>query len=390
MDIPTLDKWAGIKGISLLGTGDFTHPEWLKILKENLEEAEYGLYKYKNTYFILTAEVSNIYFKAGKTRRIHNIIFAPSFEIAEEINKSLGEYGKLSSDGRPILSLEADRLVKKVSGISLDSFVVPAHIWTPHFSLFGSNSGFDKIEECFEGETSKIYALETGLSSDPPMSWRISSLDRMSLISNSDAHSPDKIGREANVFNKKFSYKELIEILRTRDAKRFLYTIEFFPEEGKYHYDGHRACNLRLSPGELKNVAQRCPNCGKKLTIGVLNRAQNLSDRPEKFILKDVPGFKSLVPLNEIIAQALNIGKDSVGVEREYQKLIGQFGSEFGILLEVSEKELLDKCNPRIAKGIVNVRIGNVKRIPGYDGVYGSIKVLEENIEEENKQLEFF
>jgi len=391
MDIPNLAATARIKGISLLGTGDFTHPEWFKILKRELEDAGGGLYRYKDTYFILTAEVSNIYFKAGKTRRVHNIIFAPDFEVAFEISKSIGEYGNLSSDGRPILSLESDRLVKKVREISRIAFIVPAHIWTPHFSLFGSNSGFDKIEECYEDETNFIYAMETGLSSDPPMSWRVSELDRISLVSNSDAHSPNKIGREANVFDKKFSYLELLDILKNRDSSRFLYTVEFFPEEGKYHWDGHRACNVRLSPDESKNVSNRCPNCGKKLTVGVLNRANLLSDRPEGFVLSGVPGYKSLVGLAEIISEALKVGSDSLTVEKEYRKLIGIFGSEFEILLEAPEEELLKNCPRMVALGIINARTGKVKKIAGYDGVYGRIKTLDNlETEESNKQLEFF
>ncbi len=391
IDLPNLSKWAGYKGISCLGTGDFTHPEWIDILEKELSGDEYGMYRFNNIYFILTAEVSNIYFKAGKVRKVHNMIFAPSFKIAREINKSLSEYGNLSSDGRPILKLECDRLVKKVSNISPEAFIVPAHIWTPHFSVFGSNSGFDKFEECFEGESDKIFALETGLSSDPSMSERASCLDRFSLISNSDAHSFTKLGREANVFNKKFTYRELIEILKTKDRSRFLYTIEFFPEEGKYYWDGHRPCEISLSPLESKNVFQRCPKCTKPLTVGVLSRCGALSDRKVDYIPKDPPAFKSLVPLIEIISEALLVGKESRAAEKEYLKLIGQFGSEFDILIDIPENDLVRNMNPRIAQGIINLRNNSIKKIPGYDGVFGKIKVLDggKNLPS-SKQMEFF
>jgi len=392
MDIEHLAKWAKIKGIDLLGTGDFTHPEWLSELKKNLAPVEYGVFEHNDTFFILTSEVSNIYFKAGKSRKIHNIIFAPSFEVVAEINKALSEYGDLYSDGRPILRLESDKLVKKILSVEKNCMIIPAHIWTPHFSLFGANSGFDSIEECFEEETPHIYALETGLSSDPAMNWRCSALDRLTLVSNSDSHSPKKIGREANIFNSKMNYLDIIETLKTKDKKRFLYTIEFFPEEGKYHWDGHRKCSLRLSPAESRKVNNICPTCGSKLTIGVMHRVEKLCDRDQNFVLDNSPGYKHMVPLAEIIAGALGIGAETVGVEKEYTKLIGIFGSEFNILLNVPEEELRKRCSPKVAVGILRTREGKIKVIPGYDDVYGEVKIFDGENEEETreKQLSFF
>ncbi len=390
MDIGHISNWARLKGINLMGTGDFTHPDWLRELKGKLANVEYGMYSHENIFYMLTAEVNNIYFKTGRTRKIHNIIFAPSFEVAEEINKMLSQYGKLFADGRPILSLECDRMVKGLTGINPDIFVVPAHVWTPHFGLFGANSGFDSIEECFEEQTGKIYALETGLSSDPAMNWRWSALDRFSLISNSDAHSASKIGREANVFKEKFGYKELIEILRAKDKSKFLYTVEFYPQEGKYHWDGHRKCNARLSPKEAKNLNYRCPKCGGRITVGVMHRVEKLGHREEGFVLENAPGFKNMIPLIEIIADALGMGVESQAVQREYNSLLAKVGSEFAILLELPEQKVEKECPPKIARGVLNARKGNVEVIPGYDGVYGKVRVFKGGEEKKEKQLELF
>jgi len=391
MDLEHLSRWAKIKGIDLLGTGDFTHPEWFDELKKGLEPVEYGLYKHGEMLFILTAEVSNIYFKAGRSRKIHNVIFAPSLEVVAEINKALLQYGNLYGDGRPILRLESDKLVRKILAIDKNCMIVPGHIWTPHFSLFGSNSGFDTIEECFEEQTENIYALETGLSSDPLMNWRWSALDKFTLISNSDSHSPKKIGREANVFKEKMGYKEIHQALKTKDKTKFLYTVEFFPQEGKYHWDGHRTCNQRLSPAEASKVNNTCPACGKKLTIGVLHRVADLSDREEDFALESAPGYKHMVPLAEIIAGALGIGTDTAGVEREYNKLINAFGSEFNILLNLQEGEIKSRCSPKIASGILRTRQGKLEVIPGYDGVYGEVRIFDGKDEVAGeKQLSFF
>jgi len=389
MDIGHLSEWARIKGINMLGTGDFTHPEWLKELKENLEESEYGIYTHKGIDYVLSAEVSNVYFKNGRVRKVHNVLIAPSFAVAEDINKMLSEHGRLEADGRPTLSLECDKMVKALLKISGDIMIIPAHIWTPHFGALGSNSGFDRIEECFGGECIHITALETGLSSNPPMNWRLSALDKYSLVSNSDAHSPSKIGREANVFDKKIGYKELRDALRKKDKKRFMYTIEFFPEEGKYHWDGHRKCGARLSPEEAAKINYRCPTCGKKLTIGVMNRVGQLADRPEGFTPEDAPGYKSLIPLVEIIADAMEVGRESVAVGREYNALIRRLGSEFGILLFIPKEEIMEKCPPKIARGVINAREARVSVVPGYDGVYGKITIFDPGDKEE-KQLTFF
>ena len=339
MDLENLDKWAKIKGIKILGTGDFTHPEWLKNLKEKLEPAEPGLYKLKDqdkTRFVLTAEISCIYSKNNKVRKIHIIVFSPSFEICEKINAHLGWIGNLKSDGRPILGLDAKELAKIVLESSQDCLIVPAHLWTPWFSIFGSKSGFDSLEECFEEYTKYIYAGETGLSSDPEMNWKISDLDKITLISNSDAHSPRKLGREANVFDTELSYFAIADAIKSKDPKKFLYTIEFFPEEGKYHYDGHRACDVSLSPQESKKYNNICPNCGKPLTLGVLNRIEELADRKEGIKPTQAIPFKSLIPLEEIIASVLGQGTGTKRVIKEYDNLIKKFCNEFEILLNTS------------------------------------------------------
>lgn len=391
MDVENLSKWAKLKGIKLLGTGDFTHHLWLEELKSKLEDLGNGLYIYKDVYFILTAEVSNIYTKNGKTYRIHNIIFAPSFKSVDKINQILSRYGNLSSDGRPILGLDAERLAEIIFDIDQNCFIVPSHIWTPWFSLFGSMSGFDRIEDCFGKQTSKIFALETGLSSDPAMNWRLSCLDRFSLISNSDSHSPSKIGREANVFNCELNYFSIKEALQKKDKNKFLYTIEFFPEEGKYHFDGHRLCKIRLSPKETKQYKGICPKCGKPVTVGVLNRVEQLADREENFIPSNAIPFKNLIPLDEIIAEAKGLKKGSTAVTNEYFNLVSQFKTEFDILLKLPENEILEKISPRIAEGILRVRNSKVKIEAGYDGEYGVISIFNnEEDKPKQEQLSFF
>lgn len=385
MDLENLDKWARIKGIKVLGTGDFTHPDWFKNLKEKLEPAESGLFKLRNsdsqTRFILTSEISCIYSKRGKVRKIHILIFAPSFEIVEKINIHLGWLGNLKADGRPILGLDAKELAKIVLNTSGDCLIVPAHLWTPFFSIFGSRSGFDSIEECFEDYSKYIYAGETGLSSSPDMNWRLSAMDKITLISNSDAHSAQKIGREANVFDgNELNYQSIINAIKYRGATpvnlRLIYTIEFFPEEGKYHYDGHRLCGISLSPDESKKYNNICPNCGRPLTIGVLNRVEQLADRPEGFKPENAIPFKSLVPLAEIIADVLSQGVGTIEVDKEYKNLIKKFGNEFSVLIDVPRQELEAVTLPEIAEGIVRVREGKVFIEPGYDGVYGKIRIF--------------
>ncbi len=389
MDIPTIAKWAKVKGISMMGTGDFTHPLWLGELKDRLEKTEYGVYGHNGISFILSAEVANIYFKAGKTRKVHNIILSPSVEIVEEINDALAEFGALASNGRPILNLECSKMARLLFGIDPEVVIIPSHAWTPHFGIFGSNSGFDSCEECFEEETPKIFSIETGLSSDPGMNRRWSGLDRFCLISNSDSHSPSKIGREANVFKGKVDYRQLVDILKKKNSQQFLYTIEFFPEEGKYHWNGHRACKVRLSPKESKMTNDVCPVCGKKVTVGVMDRVESLADREEGYVPDKGPSFKRIVPLAEIIADALKVKADSVAAEKEYFQLIKNFGSEFNILLDVPEDQIKEHCPARIAHGIINTRKGNVDIEPGYDGEFGRIRVIKED-EGTEKQLRFF
>ena len=392
MDVKHLAQWAKLKGITLMGTGDFTHHLWLEELKHTLEDCGNGLFKHADVYFMLTAEISSIYSKGGKGYRIHNLIFAPSFAVVDKINNALFRRGaNLSSDGRPIIGLAAAELARIVFDIDENCMVVPGHIWTPWFSLFGSMSGFDKIEDCFEEQTSKIFALETGLSSDPAMNWRLSALDRFTLISNSDSHSPQKIGREANVFNCQLDYPTIRQVLKNKDQDRFLYTIEFFPEEGKYHFDGHRLCNIRWSPQETKQHNGKCPKCGKPVTVGVVNRVEKLADRPQGFKPQNAIPFKNLIPLDEIIASAKGLGKASVSVEREYQLYLAKFGTEFEILLKASKEELLKGLPPKVAEGVMLARQGKVNIQPGFDGEYGTISVFEESPAVKNEeQLNFF
>jgi uncharacterized protein (TIGR00375 family) len=380
MDIKHLAQWAKLKGITLMGTGDFTHHLWLEELKHSLEDCGNGLFKYAGIYFMLTAEISSIYSKGNRGYRIHNLIFAPSFAAADKINQALLNRGaNLSSDGRPIVGIPAAELARIVFDIDEKCMVIPGHIWTPWFSLFGSMSGFDKIEDCFEDQSSKIFALETGLSSDPAMNWRLSALDRFTLISNSDSHSPQKIGREANVFNCELDYDTIRQVLRTKDRSKFLYTIEFFPEEGKYHFDGHRLCGVRLSPQETAKQAGRCPKCGKSVTVGVLSRVEKLADRPEGFKPANAIPYKNLIPFDEIIASAKGLAKAAVSVERDYQLYLSKFGTEFDILLKASPEELNKNLPPKVAAGVLLARQGKVNIIPGYDGEYGTVSVFAES-----------
>jgi len=386
MDVEHLVEWAKLKGINLMGTGDFTHHLWLEELKSKLEPKGNGLFVYKDLHFILTAEISSIYSKKGRTHRIHNLIVAPSFETVDAINSALSRRGNLASDGRPILGVDAEELARIVFDINDHCMVIPGHIWTPWFSLFGSMSGFDRIEDCFGKETEKIFALETGLSSDPAMNWRLSALDRFSLISNSDSHSPAKIGREANVFDCELDYNTIRDVLRTKDKNRFLYTIEFFPEEGKYHFDGHRACALCCSPQETKKYDYHCPKCGKPLTVGVMHRVEQLSDRPVGTVPENAIPFKNLIPLDEIIAEVKKIGKGSLTVEREYRSIVGKFGNEFEILLNASESELRNAIASPLVEAIMCVRQGKVDIRPGYDGEYGVIGIANKDELNKNKQ----
>ncbi|HRR39365.1 MAG TPA: endonuclease Q family protein [Candidatus Paceibacterota bacterium] len=398
MDPEDLDKWAQTKGIKVIGSGDFTHPDWFKNLREKLEPAEEGLYKLSTKYqtsntkqttrFILTAEISCIYTKNNKVRKVHHLVLAPDFKTVEKINTQLSWVGNLRSDGRPILGLDSKELLKIVLDSSPDCMLIPAHIWTPWFGVFGSKSGFDSLEECFEDLTSYIYCIETGLSSDPPMNWRLSALDNITLISNSDAHSCLKIGREANVFEDgELNYKSIIEAIKnggrsTNANCRLVSTIEFFPEEGKYHFDGHRTCGLRLSPQERKKYGGMCPNCGRPLTVGVLSRVDDLADRPEGEKPPNAVPYVSLVPLNEIIGKVFSKDSYTRAVMEEYQKLILAFGSEFEVLMETPIEEI-SQVSPEVAEGIKKIREKKIKVLPGFDGEFGKVQILEE--EEEDK-----
>ncbi len=387
-NLENLNKWAEVKGVDVLGTGDFTHPKWFNELKEKLKPEEEGLFRLRNsnseTRFILTAEIANIYIEKGKVRKVHNLIFSPTLEIAEKINNQLKKIGDLKVDGRPMLKLSSKDLLKIILDISPKCFLTCCHAWTPWFGVFGSKSGFDSLEECFGDYSKYIFSIETGLSSDPPMNWRISSLDRITLISNSDAHSPSKIGREVNVFDTELSYSSIRNAIESKDPNKFLYTVEFYPQEGKYHYDGHRKCGISLSPKESEKYNNLCPVCGKPLTVGVLNRVEKLADRKEGNVPSNAIPFKKLIPLEEIISEALSVGVKTKRVENEYFKLIKSVGSEFEILLNAEKKDLEGIVSSEIAEGIIRAREGKVNIVPGYDGVFGKVKIFSK---EENKNL---
>jgi len=390
MEVLSLYKWAKVKGIKVLGTGDFTHPYYLNDLKTHLEPAANGLFKLRDkgedVYFMLTAEVNNVFSAKGKERKIHTLIFAPSFEVVEKINARLSQYTDLSIDGRPTLSFSVKELVKIVLDISEDCLIVPAHAWTPWYGIFGSKSGFDSIEECFEEESRYIYAIETGLSSDPSMNWRLSSLDHITLISNSDAHSPSKIGREANIFHCNLDYYEIIDTIKNKDRNRLIATIEFYPAEGKYHFDGHRKCNIVFSPQETKRHNYICPVCGKRLTVGVMHRIESLANRPSGHRPNNAIPEIHLVPLEQIISEALGVQTTTKAVQEEYKRLVSIGGSEFEILLKLSIEELSRFVPPRILEGISRVREGKLFIKPGFDGVYGKIKIFDS----EEKQIRLF
>ena len=398
-----LDLWARKKGIHIVGTGDFTHPAWREELEEKLEPAEDGLYVLKDEYrikdeetpgevvprFVITGEISSIYKKNGKVRKVHSLILLPGLEDAERISAKLEQIGNIHSDGRPILGVDCHDLLEIILELSPQAVYVPAHIWTPHFSLFGAFSGFDTVEECFEDLTPYIHAMETGLSSDPPMNWRVSALDRYQLISNSDAHSPAKLGREANLFDIPLSYEGLSRAIQTGEG---LYgTIEFFPEEGKYHMDGHRKCNLCLTPSDTLKYNGICPVCGRKITIGVSHRVEELSDREEGYIRENAKPFESLVPLPEVIGASSGHSAASVKVQREYQKMLSELGPEFEILRNLPLEDIRRVSGTRVAEGIGRLRRGQVERIPGFDGEYGVIKLFSaEELNNTEGQMSFF
>jgi uncharacterized protein (TIGR00375 family) len=389
LNITNLVKYAKMKGLNLLGTGDFTHPSWLKELKEELKENESGILKTNDGFsFVLSSEIANVYEQNKEIKRIHNILLAPDFETVEQINEMLKKKGMdIKADGRPVCNIQANEFVEILKEINESIEIIPAHIWTPWFSLFGSKSGFNHIEDCFQDQTKNIHALETGLSSDPAMNWRLSSLDRFALVSFSDAHSfwPWRLGREATIFDlKNFTYSELIKALRTKNGLEG--TIEVDPAYGKYHYDGHRECNVLLPPKEAIKYANICPVCKKKLTIGVLHRVEELADRPEGFVPKGAKKFYSILPLSEIVAFVLHANVNSAKVWEEYEKLIKAFGCEFKVLLEAKIKEIENITNPKIAEMISKTREKRLFIRPGYDGVYGEIVNKEKKIYYTNAQ----
>ena len=386
-----LDFWARKKGISLIGTGDFTHPVWREELKERLVTEGNGLYRLRDEYvkeesrkfpgkgtrFVVSGEISSIYKKNGKTRKVHNVILLPSLEAADAMAQRLEKIGNIHSDGRPILGLDSRDLLEMMLDVCPEGILIPAHIWTPHFSVLGAKSGFDSVEECFEELAPYIHALETGLSSDPAMNWRISKLDRYQLVSNSDAHSPSKLGREANLLDIDCSYEGLYQAIQT--GKGLEGTVEFFPEEGKYHFDGHRKCGVSLSPVEAERLGGICPVCGKKLTMGVDHRVEQLADREEGFVKEDGKKYESLVPLPEVISACMGYSTASKKVQGCFEQMLQTLGTEFDILRNVPSEDIKSCAGERIAEGIENVRTGNVKRIPGYDGEYGKIQLFDEN-----------
>lgn len=394
MSVDEIIRYAPIKGLNLVGTGDFTHSQWLKELKATLlKDDEINLYMPLKTpnsplKFMVTGEVATIFFYEGKLRKIHHLIFTPCFETAEQINDRLRHFGDLSVDGRPILDMSAAALVEEIIEVSKENVVIPAHIWTPWFSLFGDFNGFDRIEDCYQDSTKYIFALETGLSSDPPMNWRLSALDKYTLVSNSDSHSswPWRIGREANVFElEKFTYDAVVDAIRSNDPKRFLFTIETYPDYGKYHWTGHRNCKISMSSEEVKKVGIFCPICHKKLTKGVEQRVDELADRPPGYRPKNVPNFYRLLPLSEVIQAVLNVSYPGTQkVWSIYDKLISRFGNEYSVLLDAPLSDLVKTVELRIANAILKVREERLKVTPGYDGVYGKIEIPYEKESEED------
>lgn len=386
LNLEELAIWAKKKGLNLIGTGDFTHPAWFEEIKEKLVETNDGTFRLKpeiekqinaNVKFILTVEISTIYKKWDKTRKVHHVVFVPDLKTATNFREKLGAIGNIKSDGRPILGLDSRNLLETVLESGENSYIIPAHIWTPWFSVLGSKSGFDSIEDCYGDLSDHIFALETGLSSDPEMNWHVSKLDKFRLVSNSDAHSASKLAREATVFDIEPNYYSIMNALKTGEG--YTGTVEFFPEEGKYHKDGHRKCNICLTPEETKKYNGICPICGKPLTIGVLSRVNELSDRKKITTLPKTAGkVFSLVPLQEIISEIKGVGPSSKSVTTEYEKLINEFGSELNILQNIPLDEL-SKTSPLLKEAISRLRQGKVIKQSGFDGEYGSIKLFDKN-----------
>jgi len=391
MNIAEITRFARIKGLNLMGTGDFTHPKWFKELTEELLEISgtnlYGTTKHPDSpvNYMITAEVSTIFTVEGSVKKIHHVILTPSLETAVQINDQLKRYGDLSVDGRPTLNMTAPQLVEEIMQVSDENVVIPAHVWTPWFSIFGAFSGFDRVEDCYQDMTKHIPALETGLSSDPPMNWRLSALDKFALVSNSDSHSswPWRVGREANVFElERLTYQEVVDAIRRKDPKRFKFTIETNPAYGKYHWTGHRNCNVSLPPQEAAKFGNCCPVCRRKLTKGVEQRVEELADRPEGFKSEEAIGYMHLLPLSEIITAVLGVSYPGTQkVWGIYNPLIARFGDEYTVLIDATREEMSLIVDPKIAEAIVRVREEKTKVNPGYDGVYGQLVIFEEGRE---------
>jgi uncharacterized protein (TIGR00375 family) len=385
MEVERLVPWARRKGIDILATGDCFHPLYFSDLKNKLEEDGTGLLKLKGTHgaqqgtrFMLSGEISCIYKDKEKTRRLHILILALDFSTIEKIISELTKRGcNLKSDGRPIIGLSAKALAQICFEANEKTLVIPAHAWTPWFAIFGSKSGYDSIEECYEELTPHIYAIETGLSSDPAMNWRLSQLDKVALISNSDAHSPANLGREANVFDlNELTYDEIFQAVKNKDPRKFLFTVEFFPQEGKYHFDGHRLCRFVCSPAESKRYKNICPKCKKELVLGVDHRVDDLADRPVEFQPERAISFKSIIPLMEIIAECLGKKKSARAVIEKYNEIVSAGASEFNVLLDLARPEIEKIAGPMIGEAIMRMREGKVTAQPGYDGEYGVIRVF--------------
>ncbi len=404
LDLENLYLWAQYKGIHIVGTGDFAHPKWFKELEEKLEPAERGLFKLKDKFakgldaqipkscrasvrFLLTVEISNIYKRHDKVRKVHNLIFSPSLQVAKKIQTQLGAIGNISSDGRPILGLDSYDLLAITLEADAKNLFIPAHIWTPWFSVLGSMGGFDSIQDAFGDLTKHIFAVETGLSSDPPMNWRLTQLDDFILVSNSDAHSPSKLGREANFFDTDFSYDGIYKALSDKNDKGLVSTLEFFPEEGKYHFDGHRSCQVRWHPKETIKHKGICSVCGKPVTVGVMARVEALADRSEGAKSRRFRPYQNIVPLPELIAEAKNVGEGSKAVQESYKSILSKLGNEFYILLDCPISDIQRVAGDVLAEGINRMRQGKVEIAAGYDGEFGTVKIFEsgerENIEQQ-------
>lgn len=394
LTLENIYKWAKIKGINVISTADFTHPKWFGELTSKLEIDEDGFYRLQEKYskpvdeslpasvknnlvrFILSTEISNIYSKNGKVRRLHNLVIVPNFEVASSMIGQLGKVGNLKADGRPIIGMDSKELLRMTVQSHPDSIFIPAHIWTPWFAMFGSNSGFDSIEEAFEELAHEIKAIETGLTSDPYMNWRLSQLDGITITSGSDAHSLPKLAREANIMNCKLNYKDIVDGIKTNDD-RFVGTLEFFPEEGMYHLDGHRLCGVKFDPVESKKLKNICPVCHKKLVIGVMHRVDDLADRKVGFIPKNHKLVESIVPIIEMIAEVKNIKSIlAKSVVEEYDRVIAALGDDFTILRKKSVEEIVQAGFPQLAVAIEKVRNKDLFIDPGYDGVYGTVKIF--------------